>query len=405
MFNRVQNRFSSRDVCTCISTLLSLCVISTLFVAALYPSRAFGAQEDQMAKNPSGVTGANIPGGPGGATVAVLEEVTRMFGAALEDNVIAAGKAIERLAIDPDSSGGQFQLDRARAVEREMMARLVRLNRQLQSPLTKGTLEAIERGAKETEREARRFGLGPDSSQVGGESGRFGGAFTTGINDRVIELLAADAVAATTARLNNAALGQVDDLRRLVRAVAAGSVLAEREPEINRAIGRSMITGNPRDGIRAMRELFRDPKSDAALTYRKLGSRRITVGGWTGPIRAYASTVFRTRGREISVAAKHESARALGVQTFQITGRVSQNFCTRFIGIVYTLGSTAGLPDYVISADELPGGPPPFHPNCSKSSVLHILGVVDEARTENAQKARRAFETARAKGELTMNIA
>lgn len=358
-----------------------------------------------MAKNPSGVTGANIPGGPGGATVAVLEEVTRIFGAAMDDNVVAAGKAIERLAVDPDSSGGQFQLDRARAVEREMMARLVRLNQQLQSPLTKGTLEAIERGAKETEREARRFGLGADSSQVGGESGRFGGAFTTGINDRVIELLAADAVAATTARLNDAALGQVDDLRRLVRAVAAGSVLAEREPEINRAIGRSMITGNPRDGVRAMRELFRDPESDAALTYRKLGNRRITVGGWTGPTRAYASTLFRTRGREISVAAKHESARSLGVETFQITGRVSQNFCTRFIGMVYTLGSTAGLPDYVVSADELPGGPPPFHPNCSKSSVLYVIGVVGADREGNAQKARRAFETARAKGELTMNIA
>ncbi len=47
----------------------------------------------------------------------------------MDDNVVAAGKAIERLAIDPDSSGGQFN-SIEHAVEREMMARLVRLNQQ-----------------------------------------------------------------------------------------------------------------------------------------------------------------------------------------------------------------------------------------------------------------------------------
>lgn len=363
------------------------------------------AGEPGMATNPSGVTGRGIPGGPGGAPVSVLEEMTRIYADATEDNVKAIGKAIERLNADPDSSGGQFQLDRARAVERQVMARIARLDAQLKSPLSKGVLESIERGAQETEREARRFGLGADSTEVRGGGSRFGGAVTTGINDRAVELLATDAVAAMAARLNQAARDQMGEGLRLFRAVAAGSELAESEPGINRAIGRALVTGNPRDGVRAMRELFRDPESDAALTYRKLGNRQITVGGWTGSTRAYASTLFRTRSREVSVAAKHERARELGVETFQITGRVSENFCTRFIGVVYTLGSTAGLPDFVISASELPGGPPPFHPNCSKSSVLYILGLAGSTREGHARKAKAAFETARQKGELTMKVA
>jgi hypothetical protein len=358
-----------------------------------------------MVDNPSGVSGAGIPGGPGGAPVSILEEVTRIYAAAVEDNTKAIGRAIVRLSADAESSGGQFQLERARAVEREMMARIVRLDAQLRTPLSNGVLEAIDRGSQETEREARRFGLLGDSSSVGtGISNA-----TVGINDRTVQLLATDAVAAMTSRLSQAARDQMGASVRLFREVAAGSVLSSNEAGINRAIGQAIVTGNPREGQRALRELFRDPNSDAALTYRKLGNRQITVGGWTGPTRAYASTLFRTRSREVSVLAKHERARELGVETFQITGRVSENFCTRFIGIVYTLGSTAGggagLPDYVISASDLPGGPPPFHPNCSKSSVLYIVGLVGGSREGNAVRARAAFDTARARGELTMKIA
>ncbi len=202
-------------------------------------------------------------------------------------------------------------------------------------------------------------------------------------------------MAATTARLNDAALGQVDDLRRLVRAVAAGSVLAEREPEINRAIGRSMITGNPRRRPRDAR-LFRDPESDAAHIPRS-GNRRITVGGWTGPTRATRARCSG-RGREVSVAAKHEAPGRSASKPSR-----SRDACRRISAPASSAWSTrsGARPGFRTTSSRPTSCRADRHrsiPTVSKSSVLYVIGVVDADRESNARKARRAFRTARAKG-------
>jgi hypothetical protein len=174
------------------------------------------------------------------------------------------------------------------------------------------------------------------------------------------------------------------------------------ETAVNTAIARGILSGDPRITDRAIREIFADPNSPEAESYRKLGNRQITVGKATMSVGQYAATVTRTRMREATVTARHERLAWLGVNLVQITGRNSANFCTAFLGLVCSLDGFSGEVNgvTVIPLASLPGGGPPFHPNCSKGTAAFVASVVSPARLSAGAEAFRVYEDRRASGDL-----
>jgi hypothetical protein len=96
----------------------------------------------------------------------------------------------------------------------------------------------------------------------------------------------------------------------------------------------------------------------------------------------YAELVARTRTREAQVQARHERLGELGIDLVSIVGRISNSFCTAFLGQVFSLsGTSAKYPAYA----SLPGGGPPFHPNCSKSTRPYVEALATQAQAEQAE--------------------
>jgi hypothetical protein len=63
-------------------------------------------------------------------------------------------------------------------------------------------------------------------------------------------------------------------------------------------------------------------------------------------------------------------------------GLVSTHFCTAFLGQVFSL---SGKSDKYPAYSELPGGGPPFHPNCSKSTRPFVEELASPAQLEQAE--------------------
>lgn|GEM_PF-5974793 len=106
----------------------------------------------------------------------------------------------------------------------------------------------------------------------------------------------------------------------------------------------------------------------------------------------YASMVVRTKTRQATVHARHARLQELGIDLVSIVGLVSKNFCTAFLGQVFTL---KGKSDKYPSIDELPGGgppfgAPPFHPNCSKGTRPFI----DELATDREKSMAQGVDDA-----------
>jgi hypothetical protein len=96
----------------------------------------------------------------------------------------------------------------------------------------------------------------------------------------------------------------------------------------------------------------------------------------------YADMVARTKTRQATVTARHGRLEELGLDLVSIVGRVSQYFCTAFLGQVFSLsGKSEKYPAY----SELPGGGPPFHPNCSKSTRPFVEELADERQMAAAE--------------------
>jgi hypothetical protein len=90
--------------------------------------------------------------------------------------------------------------------------------------------------------------------------------------------------------------------------------------------------------------------------------------------------VVRTKTREAVVAGRTERFSGLGLDLVAITGRLSDNFCTAFLGQVFSISGKH--PKYP-PLSSLPGGGPPFHPNCSKG----VRPYIEDLATPGQQKA------------------
>ncbi len=361
---------------------LALHLIITLILAiAEIPTMP----DDPNVDNPSGVSGDDVPGNPRQGSTREREAVVVSLyddAAARINAMIGETIANERLT----SESVDYRVARS--------AELLRRISEVATVTRSGSFERI-RGMAD---DAYKLGDGQGVRQAAEvlPAGSVTVGFE-GIDQDAINAIATD----TTARLSDSMRIYVDQAQAVFRSLSSGR-LSRLEPTVNRAIARGLITGDPREAEALLREQFRDPNAPELESYRKLGRKRIQVGRAEMSVAQYTQMVVRTRTREATVAGRHQRLDRNGIHTVQITGRVSRNFCTRFIGLVVSI--RGGSDEYPAIAS-LPQGGPPFHPNCSKGTVAFVPGVSSPHLESMHRKALAAYRHALATGDLTRSLA
>jgi hypothetical protein len=332
------------------------------------------------------------------ASVTQVEVMGRVLSQAADRMNAAVAREIARLGAEPDSRAARFALGRAAALRRQIDGIASRAKATV-APMA-GTLseQSVRQGQAQALRNLREMGVrvagnGPDAS-AGIEQD-----FTV-INERAVTLAAQD----ITARLNQSVDAYAINARAVFRSLSAGPLSGPvREARVSEIVAQGIISGDPRTAIREMRRAIGDNIGFAELDrYRKLGNQLIEVGSATLNVRTYAEMVTRTRTREATVEASIDTQVEAGFDLGQITGANSANFCTRFLGLVVVLSGPArdGYP----SIDELPDGPPPFHPNCSKSVAPYDAELSSAARTRAHERRLASFRRDQAAGRLTEDL-
>lgn len=316
--------------------------------------------------------------------------------------------AVRELAAQPDSRRAQFLAARNAELLNTINQRIARTTALSGAAVLKGTREAYTLGLRQAITQMRELGVDENAQRIGLRQ-----SFNA-VNIQAIEAFARDTAARQAAALRDYG----STAQTLFRSLGAGAFdgtpfqaaggpggARAGEAAINRAIAQGLIKGDPRAIEKNVREVFRDPSSEAAISYRKLGNRQVTVGGWTGPLRTYARTVALTRTREATVAGRHERLAQSDIRLVQITGRQSLNFCTRFIGLVCALDAASSDGGKYPLITSLPGGGPPFHPQCSKGTAAYIVELVSNDRRGAHERALRIYQKAVAEGVLTERLA
>ena len=213
-------------------------------------------------------------------------------------------------------------------------------------------------GVKRAETQAKEAGV-----RVQGSG--FGGSFALA-DRRTLEVFAHD----IHADLSAASKSIGNRAERLLRATAQQSL---SEADIDRILAGGVIEGRPLDTIRTLREELRRVSGDEVAVKTKSG------GVMNFEVGYYASMVARTRTRQATVIARHRRLKELGLDLVAIVGRISNNFCTAFLGEVFSLsGRSTKYP----ALKSLPSGGPPFHPNCTKSTRPFVEELASEKQLD-----------------------
>jgi hypothetical protein len=147
--------------------------------------------------------------------------------------------------------------------------------------------------------------------------------------------------------------------------------LGVSEKDINKVLVGGVIEGKPREAIRQLGDEMRQVHGDT-----------VEINGKNYDVEKYAELVARTRTREATVTARHDRLSELGLDLVMIIGRLSTNFCSAFLNQVFSLSGTS---DKYPSYASLPGGGPPFHPNCSKSTRPFVEELASEKQLATAE--------------------
>lgn len=289
--------------------------------------------------------------------------VTSAEAAELEKIYREAAQELRRIVLKPQglkASSRQFRLTRAA----ELAARVRRITDRLNIDATDwvGTYTALaaERGRTRANYQHAAMGLRSEDSLLA--------ASTAVVDDRAVRILAQDAAR----DLFEATKSMRDVAERALRETAQVGV---SEADINRILAGGVILGTPRETSRELRQLFERVAGPIVQVRTRSGGTMHFDADY------YASMVARTKTREATVVARHQRLGELGIDLVRIVGRVSDNFCTAFLGQVFSLsGEHPRYPAYT----ELPGGGPPFHPNCSKSSAPYVEALATPAEARRA---------------------
>ncbi len=277
-------------------------------------------------------------------------------------------------------SSQMFRRGRASEQIRQVDAEILRLKRQVATWTGRNVPAAMREGLRHADRQAREAGVRPEGHPVVG-------SFSL-IDRRAVELLAkdsykaADAISDRHSRVFKAISAmQISDAQ--VKAITDGknmpatrpAIQREVELKINQAIAGSAIEGTPKQTIKQLAADLAGVFGGTIAIIDKNGDPE----EWD--VKTYVDLVVRTRTREVMESARHQRLEDLGIDLVAVIGKVSDNFCSAFLGQVFSLSGKH--PKYP-PLDSLPGGGPPFHPNCSKSTRPFIEELATEKQLEAA---------------------
>jgi hypothetical protein len=349
-----------------------------------------------------------------GVSQRVEAEMVSLYDAGMDDINRMVGRALAELAEDPQRAASQYRLTRGVQLGRSIEDLLERVNARGRMALSTATKSEVDGALREAARQMAEIGLDP-AKRIG-PSGEIGPDVSFArVDEGAIRVVAEDTVARTTTRasaeLRSASAQHGRQAVRVFHSLSdsIANTRGSGEAAFNRAIARGLISGDPRIADRAVRELFRDDRipggAPEAESVRRLGNKVVTVGRAEMTVRQYAMTVVRTRTREATVTARHERLGLSGISLVQITGRNSPNFCTAFIGLVCSLSGEQTIDGVTYPAlASLPGGGPPFHPNCSKGTAAYVAELVSAGRARLHEAAFRTFETRSRTGRLLERV-
>lgn len=296
--------------------------------------------------------------------------VTRSASAILASYYQDAAARLKKIVLSPPGKTEGSRAYRA-AWAAQQIQQIDQLNRSIKKSVSgwigKNLPAAYGEGLALADRQAKEAGLKVDRGGVVPIKGTIG-SFAK-IDDRTVAVFARD----TFADLSKAAESMTDRASKLLRTTAQENL---SEEQINTILAGGVIEGRPLDTIRNLREQLRAVAGDKVTIVDKNGDPMEFDVGY------YAEMVARTRTRQATVIARHERLAELDIDLVAIVGRVSNNFCSAFLGQVFSLsGKSTKYPAY----DSLPGGGPPFHPHCSKSTRPFIEELASDAQVEAAQ--------------------
>lgn len=291
-------------------------------------------------------------------------------------------------------TGDNFRAARAASLKVSVERRLRELRASTAPLARKAAEESVQLGVRQGAEEVRRIGLRAPRGGVNFALGEF--------DERAVEIAARD----MQARLDGAALDHATRAQRVFRAISGGPLFG-RDNAVTEAIAGGIISGDYREVREQVRSLLNEATGgDAEDSYRKVGNRQIQVGGLTTNIRHYTEMLVITRTREATVASRHERLRTNGIGLVQITGRVSVNFCTRFLGMVFALDEASRVVDGrtypLLSSLQRKG--PPFHVQCSKGTAAFVPELVSPRRVQAFERANTSFEFALRNGTLYTDL-
>lgn len=285
----------------------------------------------------------------------VVTELTAQYEA-------SAARLRDRILNPPGRNADARKWNQARAAEllSQVDQELANL-RKMAADWTGTALErSMQRGIRTADEQARQAGIVNAGSPLKG---------TFSVVDRgAAEVLARD----TVGDLVKAANSMRSQAATVLHRMAATGVT---NAEVNTILTGGVIEGQPQQAIRELRDALRKVHGEKVTITDKNGNPMEFDSGY------YAHMVAVTKTREATVMARHARLADRGIDLVTVVGRVSVNFCTAYIDKVFSLSGTH--PKYP-PVSSLPGGGPPFHPNCTKSTAPFIEGLADPADLEAA---------------------
>jgi hypothetical protein len=289
----------------------------------------------------------------------VSEQLARYF-------IDAQQRAKKIILNPPGTKQSSRQFHRAAASERlvQIDGVLRRLNRDASDWVGEQMPEVYREGIRRAHRQAVEAGVRGDGRGASALEGSF-----TVIDERALTVLARD----TMADLNKAADSMGDRYKSVLRQTAEIGMSAA---DVNTLLAGGIIDGAPVETARALTKELRAIHGDRVRLIDKNGEARELKVGY------YADMVARTKTREAVEAARHERLEELGLDLVAIVGKESDNFCTAFLDQVFSL---SGRSEKYPPLSSIPGGGPPFHPNCSKSTRPFVEELATEKQLERGE--------------------
>jgi hypothetical protein len=282
---------------------------------------------------------------------------------ALAQLYISAAQKIKELVLHPKGVSAQSQAwSQARA-----SVLMAQVDREVQT-LMKGAAEWIGPNV----RQAMLDGVARGNSQLKGinvlpEGAPLGGSLAL-LDQGTMRQFAMD----TYRDLHKAAESMGKNAKTALRKTAQTNL---SEAEVNRILAGGVVSGMPRQTQRELQAAL-DPTASGKVTIiNKNGDPMDFDAG------DYARMVARTKTREATVAARHERLQQEGIDLVSIVGKISVNFCTAYLGMVFSI---SGKSDKYPSLEDLPSGGPPFHPNCSKSTRPFVEDLATDEELDEA---------------------